>query len=197
MRLRVDRQSQRTYKISPANRPTQWDRSIEMTVCIAMASGTEIYTLVGHPALTRIFMALQHELGPPALITCGRRKEAATPVDSVAADTLDTLAIKGTRAQKALHSSWFLLFHFILCLFFFAQVIAMQRSMHMVQDNRDLVFRVHSQGSASAWLVPLEQVRILDIHWRWWKAGTKTGSWKMFVNKRAEEPGSCCANQSG
>jgi len=59
MRLRVDGQSQRTYKLSPANRPTQllsipqWDRSIEMTVGVAMASGTEIYTLVGHPALTR------------------------------------------------------------------------------------------------------------------------------------------------
>jgi len=143
MRLQVDRQSQRTYKTLPANRPTQWDRSIEMTVHIAMASGTEIYTLVGHPALTRIFMALQHELGPPALITCGRRKEAATPADSVAADALDTLAIEGTRAQKAVHSSQFLLFHFILCLILFAQVIAMQRSTRMVQDNRDLAFRVN------------------------------------------------------
>ena len=59
MRLRVDGQSQRTYKLLPANRLTQllsipqWDRSIEMTVGVAMASGTEIYTLVGHPALTR------------------------------------------------------------------------------------------------------------------------------------------------
>jgi len=101
MRLRVDRQSQRTYKISPANRPTQWDRSIEMTVHFAIASGTEIYTLVGHPALTRIFMALQHELGPLGLITCGR-KEAATTVDSVAVDVLDSLAIKGTRVALVL-----------------------------------------------------------------------------------------------
>ena len=64
-----------------------------------MASGTEIYTLVGHPALTRIFMALQHELGAPALITCERSKEAATPADLVATDALDTLAIEGTRAE--------------------------------------------------------------------------------------------------
>jgi len=68
-----------------------------MTVRIAIASGTEIYTLVGHPALTRIFMALQHELGPPGLITCGR-KEAATTADSVAADALYLLTIEGTRA---------------------------------------------------------------------------------------------------
>ena len=52
----------------PANCLTQLlsipqpDRSIEMTMHIAMASGTEIYTLVGHPALTRMFMTLQHEL---------------------------------------------------------------------------------------------------------------------------------------
>jgi len=64
-----------------------------------MASGTEIYTLVGHPALTRIFMALQHELDAPVLITCGRGKEAATLADLVATDALDTLAIKGTRAE--------------------------------------------------------------------------------------------------
>ena len=96
MRLQVDRQSQRTYKISPANRPTQWDRSIKITVCFTIASGTEIYTLVRHPALTIIFMALRHELGPLRLITCGR-KEAATMADSVAADVLDSLAIKGTR----------------------------------------------------------------------------------------------------
>jgi len=68
-----------------------------MTVRIAIASGTEIYTLVGHPALTRIFMASQHEMGLPGLITCGR-KEAATTADLVAADVLDSLAIEGMRA---------------------------------------------------------------------------------------------------
>ena len=73
------------------------------TMRIAMASGTEIYTLVGHPALTKIFMALQHELGPPALITCGRSK-AATPADLVAADALDTLVIEGMRAEML---GWF------------------------------------------------------------------------------------------
>jgi len=69
------------------------------TVRIAIASGTEIYTLVGHPVLTRIFMALQHELGPPVLITRGRSKEAATPADLVVADALDTLVLEGTRAE--------------------------------------------------------------------------------------------------
>ena len=51
------------------------------------------------PALSRIFMALQHELGPPVLITCGRSKEAATPADLVVVDTLDTMVLKGTRAE--------------------------------------------------------------------------------------------------
>jgi len=58
--------------LSPSDRPShstcipQWDRSIEMTVGIAMASGTEIYTIVGHPALTRRSVA-------PGLEVQGRR----------------------------------------------------------------------------------------------------------------------------
>jgi len=46
-------------------------------------------------------MALQHELGPLGLITCGR-KEAATMADLVAADVLDSLVIEGTRAALVL-----------------------------------------------------------------------------------------------